>query len=510
MTCITGIDLGTTNSAAAILNEMGKPEIVPNADGGRLTPSAVLFNDGGDAEILVGGYAKGERGKLLPGQARWYGEEIKREMHNLDFRWKLPDSEYSPADISALILKKAVSGVVEHSGGVGPVAISVPAYFQEAGRKATMEAGRLAGLNVVAIVNEPTAAALAYANGRNLNGRYLVFDMGGGTFDVTIVEAHGNDIRVLTSQGDRHLGGGDFDRKLLKIFEQEYRDKTGENLLAGEDGKENEEQRYKFLEEAEKTKQSLSKRDKCTVLLLNDYVGERAKVEISREQMNAAISSYLNRAEMLTELAMDSANLSPGDITEILMVGGSTRMPAVKELVVNHFGKEPVTAVNPDESVALGAAIQAGITSGKSRSQIKLTDVVNHTYGTLARDPNTKEIKNSPLIIKDTPLPCEKEEIFRIPTDGQTTVSCEVTQGDGEDVEFVNILSETLLSLPEGRPAGQKIRVFYSCDENHILHCRYEDVASGNSREIRLDMKGERADSDIDRRKKKLDKLIIE
>lgn len=509
MTCITGIDLGTTNSAAAILNEMGKPEIVPNTDeDGRLTPSVVLFDEGGDAKLSVGSYAKSLRGSLSKEQACWYCEEIKREMHNLDYRWQPPGGEYSPADVSALILKKTVSGVVAHHGGVGPVAISVPAYFQEAGRKATMEAGKLAGLDVVAIVNEPTAAALAYANGRNLDGRYLVFDLGGGTFDVTIIEARGNDIRVLTSQGDSHLGGGDFDRELLKIFQQEYREKTGADLLAGEDGKESREQWYKFIDAAEKIKHNLSKRDKQAVILLNDYVGERAKVEITREQLNAAISTYLNKAEMLMELALESAKVAPGDITEILMVGGSTRIPAVKALITDHFGREPIAAVNPDESVALGAAIQAGITSGKSRSQIKLTDVVNHSYGTLAFRRSTNEVVNKLLIAKDTPLPAEGEETFFTGYKGQKSVDCEVTQGEGEDVEFVNMLENVPLLLPEGRPAGQEIRVIYSCDENHILHCRYEDVESGNFREIRINLKGERDDDD--RRKGELDKLTIE
>lgn len=511
MTCITGIDLGTTNSAAAILNEIGKPEIVPNAaDGGRLTPSAILFNDDGTG-LTVGDDAKGKRGMFLPGEAARYLEEIKREMHNLGFRHSSPDAgEYSPADLSAAILKKTVSGIAEHHGGIGPVVISVPAYFQEAGRKATMEAGHLAGLDVVALINEPTAAALSYANGRNLDGRYLVFDLGGGTFDVTIIEAHGNDINVLTSQGDPHLGGGDFDRALLAILEQEYHDKTGEKLLAGEDGSESREQRYKFLEVAEKTKHALSKKDKHAVLLLNDYVGERVKVEVSREQLNESISAYLGKAEMLTELALDKANLSHGDIAEILMVGGSTRIPAVRELVTSHFGKEPVTAVNPDECVALGAAIQAGITSGNSRSQIALTDVVNHSYGTLVHDDDTGGYENSLLIKKDAPLPAEGEGTFYTLVKGQRVVRCTVTQGEGEDADFVNTLGEIELPLPADRPANQKIRVFYVCDENHILHCHYEDVESGNSREIRLDLKGEHDDADIEQRKRQLDKLTIE
>jgi molecular chaperone DnaK len=520
MAHITGIDLGTTNSAAAILNEVGKPEIVPNVDGERITPSLILFGD--DGIVRVGGFAKAEAGALLAGQAECFVKEIKRDMHELDARRTILGKSHSPADLSSKILKKTVGGVVEHRGEIGPVAISVPAYFQEAGRKATMEAGRLAGLDVVTIVNEPTAAALAYTVGRELSGYYLVFDLGGGTFDVTILRTHGRDLEILTTQGDKLLGGGDFDRELLKIFADEYRAKTGEDLCADQDG-ENGELRHKWLETAEKTKLALSKKERHIVMLSNEAGGEKVRFEIARARFEEAISTHLAKAEMLTELALDSANLECKDISEVLLVGGSTRIPAVGDLIRRHFNKEPVTGINPDEAVALGAAIHAGIASLRERPNImipaaiqreleacKVTDVINHSYGTLARNPENDEMVNVVILKKDTPLPASKEERFVTAFADQRAVTCEVTQGEDTDPEFCQRLYETDLQLPPGRPAGCQVRAIYTCDENHVLHCHFQDLESGETQEARLDLKGERGDAAVARKKRDLDELKIE
>ncbi len=513
---ITGIDLGTTNSAAAILNELGKPEIVPNTDGERITPSLILFE--GDERVSIGGEAKDAAGRYPEDRLV---KEIKREMHNLAYRQIIGGKEYSPADLSSLILKKTVSGGVEHKGGVGPVAISVPAYFKEEDRKATMEAGRLAGLDVIHIVNEPTAAAIAYATEHALNGCYLVFDLGGGTFDVTILEARGRDIKIITSQGDAHLGGCDFDRELLKIFEEEYRTKTGEELCAT-DNDEGENPRYKWEQESEKVKRALSKKDKYPVLLENRAGGERIRLDFPRARFEEAISTYIARTELLVEKAMDDANLKPDAIDEILLVGGSTRIPAVVASVERMFGKKPVTGINPDEAVAMGAAISAGLAAVRERPESvsasarrelqsrKVTDVVNDSYGTITVDGETMKRTNVIIIEKNTPLPTTAEDTFYTIADGQRTIKCNVTQGEEKDPEYMKPIYEKDLELPPNRPAGQPVKITYTCDESQVLHCRFEDVESGKSHEIRLNLKGER-DADANAaRKHDLDDLTIE
>ena len=513
---ITGIDLGTTNSAAAILNELGKPEIVPNTDGERITPSLILFEED---RVSIGGEAKDAAGRY-PEDRRV--EEIKREMHNLAYRQIIDGKEYSPADLSSLILKKTVSGVVEHKGGVGPVAISVPADFKEDGRKATLEAGRLAGLDVIHIVNEPTAAAIAYATEHALNGCYLVFDLGGGTFDVTILEARGRDIKIITSQGNADLGGCDFDRELLKIFEEEYRTKTGEELCAAENS-EDEDARYKLKQEAEKVKRALSKKGKYPVLLENRAGGEKIRLDFPRARFEEAISTDIAQTELLVEKAMDDANLKPDAIDEILLVGGSTRIPAVAASVERMFGKKPVTGINPDEAVAMGAAISAGLAamhkrpksvSASARRELEkggVTDVVNHSYGAIVRDQMTGRLENAIIIKKDSRLPATGKRDFETGYDNQDIATSAVVQGEDLDPEFLpKPLYDVKIPLPPGCPAGRKINVVYTCDENHVLHCRFEDMEGGGSDEVRLNLKGERDDDDGDARKRELDDLTIE
>ncbi len=491
MSRITGIDLGTTNSAAAILNEIGKPDIVPNVPlGERLTPSALLFC--GNDIVKVGAPAKNNAGFMLEHEADHYVKEIKRYMPDLSYRLDLRGRSYSPTELSALILKKTIGGIVEHKGGVGPVAISVPAYFLEAERKATLKAGELAGLDVVGLVNEPTAAALAYAADNPLDGKYLIFDLGGGTFDVTILAGEGKEIDVLTTTGDKRLGGADFDGELFDIFANEYISKTSQNLCLGPNGT-SKSLRYSHLETAQKIKHLLSTEPKINVPLMNKADGGQINFVIHKERFEDVISKYLQRAKKKVEEALNKAKIAHEDITEVLLVGGSTRIPAVEALVQRLFNRPPAKKINPDEAVALGAAIYSGCATLKKRPKYSIpasikyaldahaiSDVINNSYGTIALDSETRECYNVVMLKKDSKLPASYEQEFSTTHDNQEAILCEVTQGDEVELEFLRKpLYEKRLELPHGRPAGQLVRVKFTCDENHILHVYFEDVESG-------------------------------
>ncbi len=496
MAHITGIDLGTTNSAAAILNELGKTEIVPNVDSDRITPSVLLFGESAD-DVEVGSAAIEFAGNLTPAEATRYVYEIKRKMPDLDHRVNILGKSFSPTALSALILQKASSGVKKHRGGIGTVAISVPAYFHEAERKATLEAGKLAGLDVVSIVNEPTAAALAYAATHQLDGNYLVFDLGGGTFDVTVLEGTGQDINVLTTQGNRQLGGSDFDRAILEIFKEAYKSGTGEELCVDNADGSQDGSTITNLLHAQRSKHMLSKKVTHRIKLVNMTGGKHVDFTITRKQFEEAISVQLASAEMLMELALEDANLQPSEITNVLLVGGSTRVPAVYNLVHKHFDKIPATDFNPDEAVALGAAIHAGYSTVRERPDFpvprsmqreinknNVVDVVNHSYGTIVTNSETKERENVIIIKKNTSLPATHEETFYTAHDDQEYVGCHITQGDEEDPEFLPPpIYKGLMKLPPGRPAGQAIRVQFKCDDDHILHYYFEDVESGKFHE---------------------------
>ncbi len=498
MTQITGIDLGTTNSAAAILNELGKPEIVANTDGERITPSLLFFDEQG---VEIGHAAKDRAKSILPEEGKRYVMEIKRKMPDLDHRVSILGKEYSPTQLSSLILKKVASGVLKHKGGHGPVAISVPAYFHDAERIATIEAGKLAGLDVVSIVDEPVAAALAHSVSNQLDGTYLVFDLGGGTFDVAVLSGKGNGIEVLATAGNRELGGSDFDNAIFSTWRELYRHETGQELCMDENGNQ-EALHIKYLDQAQSTKHALSKRDKHSVRLQNEAGGKPVKCTITRKEFEEKISHKLALAEMLMEQAISEADMKDSDISEVLLVGGSTRVPKVVELVHQHFGKVPTTNFNPDEVVALGAAVHAGYSTLSKRPDFDLPEsvraemetrtivhVVNHSYGTTAVNPATKKLRNNIIIKKNTPLPARNSEVFSTVADNQTNLNCDVTEGEETDPDFMPPpVYEANLKLPPGRPAGQEIHVEFMCDTNHILHCQFKDVESGAIQKVRLDL----------------------
>ncbi|KPK43917.1 MAG: hypothetical protein AMJ65_04535 [Phycisphaerae bacterium SG8_4] len=495
MASIVGIDLGTTFSALAILNAIGKPEIVPNADGERLTPSAIFFDEENSDLIRVGIEAVNSRHLNAERSVRW----IKRKMGDADYRKSVDSKDWTAVELSALILKKLRQDCALENGEIHDAVISVPAHFDEVRRKATMDAGALAGLNVIGIVNEPVAAALYYATTREVSGKVLVYDLGGGTFDVTILDVKGHQMDIVCSQGDHALGGVDFDRKVLELLEQSYRDKFGAELIGSE------EDRAKYEDEAEDIKRTLSRRQVAKIMLYGPAGSMR--VEITREMFEQAISDLMNRADILVEVALDEAHVEPSKIDKVLLVGGSTRIPLVREHLEKMFGFAPETAVNVDECVGLGAALHAGLTMLREKPEvvppgisnglrdINLTDVCNHSYGTvcapLDKETGRRVIANRIILNKNMPVPCEASQTFYTLTDGQSELEVTITQGEDTDVEYVKKVATHKFELPPDRPAGCPIKVTYGYDVNQRMHCKFEDVQSSKVLEVDLSLNGD-------------------
>jgi molecular chaperone DnaK len=510
MANIVGIDLGTTFSALSILNAIGKPEIIPNADGERLTPSAIFFDEENSDIVRVGIEAINSRHLNAQRSVRW----IKRHMGDANYRRKIDSKDWTPVELSALILKKLKQDCSVEHGDICDAVISVPAHFDEVRRKATMEAGKIAGLNVIGIVNEPVAAALYYATTRKVSGKVLVYDLGGGTFDVTIMEVKGHDMKIICSQGDHALGGIDFDQKILEILEQKYKEKFKAELIGSD------EDRAKYEDEAEDIKRTLSRRDVAKKMLYGPAGNMR--VEITREMFEKAISPLMDRADILVEVALGEADIEPAGIDKVLLVGGSTRIPLVQQRLEKMFGRAPETAVNVDECVALGAALHAGLTTLREKPDtmpagisgglmdINLTDVCNHSYGTICapidKETGRRAIQNRIILNKNTPLPCETSQTFYTLREGQAEVEVTITQGEGNDVEFVNNIATYKFELPPDRPAECPIKVTYSYDVNQRMHCKFEDVESGRVLEVdlSLDQDGKMSESDINDKDRQL------
>src|SRR3990172_4011188 len=337
MANIVGIDLGTTFSALAVLNAIGKPEIIPNCEGERLTPSAIFFDEDSPGVIRVGIEAINSRHLNAQRSVRW----IKRHMGQTEYLKEIDGKKWTAVELSGLILKKLKQDCSREHGEIRDAVISVPAHFDEIRRKATMDAGTSIGLNVIGIVNEPVAAALYYATTRDVSGKVLVYDLGGGTFDVSIMNVQGHQMDIICSQGDHALGGVDFDAEVLEIIERMYRDALNAELISCD------EDRAKYEDEAEDIKKTLSRRPVAKKMLYGSAGSMRA--EVTREMFEDAISAHLARTDILVEVALDEAGLKPTDIDKVLLVGGSTRIPAVQQRLKKMFGAEPENAVNVDE-----------------------------------------------------------------------------------------------------------------------------------------------------------------
>lgn len=487
MANIVGIDLGTTFSSLAMLNSIGKPEIVPNADGDRLTPSAIFFDEENPEMIRIGIEALNSR-YLNPSRAvRW----IKRHI-GTDYKVNIDGRDWTPTELSAMILKKLRQDCSAQCGEIRDAVISVPAHFDEVRRKAVMDAGSAAGFNVIGIINEPVAAALCYATTREVAGKVLAYDLGGGTFDVTIMDVKGLQMDIICSQGDHALGGIDFDRKVLEILQKLYKDQFGGELITTE------EEKAKYEDEAEDVKKTLSRRPTAKKMLYGQAGSLR--VEIPREMFEEAITPLVARADMLVEVALEEAGLKPSDITTVLLVGGSTRVPLVRSHLEEIFGFPPEVGVNVDECVALGAALHAGLVMIREKpdevpqgiaaglKDITLTDVCNHSYGTLCapidKETGQRIIQNKIILKKNTPLPCEACQTFYTVSEGQKRVEVTVTQGEDADPSYVNKIATHSFDLPPDRPAERPIKVTYSYDLNQRMHCRFEDLESGRILEV--------------------------
>ncbi len=489
-----GIDLGTSTSALAHVRTDGNPEIVPNADGERLTPSVVFF-DRYEGVKLVGSAARdgGDPDRTV--------RHIKKHMDDPSHVVHIDGEKWTPTEISALILAKLKKDCARIIGHIDEVVITVPANFNELARRATVTAGRLAGLKVRRIVNEPTAAALYYAHTQGVKGRVLVYDLGGGTLDITILNVTDDRVDILLSEGARHLGGSDFDEILLELIAEKYREQNGRDLVLDAT------RRRRLLAAAEDTKKRLSK-----LAVVSEKIGTEeyglAEVELTRDAFEEAIRRLLTRTVMLLEQALDSLGLAPQDIDHVVLVGGSTRIPKVQELLTRHFSKAPVSCGNVDECVALGAALFA-------KRGRRVSEVCNHSYGTLAIIEDaltgTSAVRNSIVIPKNTPIPCSMSQTYVTSEDNEELIEVEITQGDDPDPRYVDIIGKISLRVPPGRPAGCAVTVTYSYDENQRVRAQVYDAESGLRKDIEIEYRGEGVldESEIERKSAYLRQIRI-
>ena len=489
-----GIDLGTSTSALAHVRSDGNPEIVPNSDGERLTPSVVFF-DQFEGVKLVGSAAKDG------GDPERTVRHIKKRMDDPAFVVEIDGEKWTPTEISALILAKLRKDCSKLIGKIDDVVITVPANFNELARKATVTAGRLAGLNVHRIVNEPTAAALYYAHTQSIQGRVLVYDLGGGTLDITILDIDRDNVDILLSEGARHLGGSDFDEILIDLIAEKYREQNGRDLILDDH------QKRRLLASAEDTKKRLSKLNVVSEKIGGEDFG-LAEVELSRDAFEEAIKRLLTRTVMLVEQALDNLELAPSDIDHVVLVGGSTRIPRVQELLTTQFGSPPISCGNVDECVALGAALFA------QRAR-RVAEVCNHSYGTLAiiedAASGSSTVQNSVVIPKNTPIPCSMSQTYITSEDNEEIIEVEITQGEDFDPRYVDIIGKIALRVPPGRPAGCAVTVTYSYDENQRVRAQVYDEESGLRKDIAIEYKGDGVleEHDIERKSAYLKQVKI-
>ena len=490
MSTIVGIDLGTTNSAIAVLDDTGRPRIVENAEGANITPSAVFYEQD-NATVIVGQAAKDN--------AEIHKERVFQAFKRaMDREGPFTRSEppfavqATPIELSALVLRKLVQDAATRVGPIDSAVITVPANFADEARRATLAAGEQAGLSVKHIVNEPTAALFYYAFERPVGGTVLVYDFGGGTLDITIATVQGRNVDIITSKGDPTLGGVDCDCRLAEIIAKRYTDQTGERFDSPTV--------HALGKTVEDYKKQLSTRETISVQVTGGGSG-RQIFEVTRSEFEAATATLITRADMLVESALSDANLKASDVGDIFLVGGSTRMPMVTAHLKSLFGKDPICSINPDEVVALGAALYAGVTADPSKlnaaqvssvQSMKLREVANHHYGMVSIDSEAAggpRLKVSIVIEKNTPIPAAKTESFYTVNAGQTEVECIVTQSATResDPDFVRKIWEGELGpLPPGRPMEQQVDVTFTYDANQVMQCAFVDVASGIRKDISL------------------------
>lgn len=507
MNTIVGIDLGTTYCAIAYINQHGKPEIIANREGERITPSVVLFDD--DTPI-IGTIAK----RSAVANPLNICQFVKRQMGEKDWRFLAEnDREYTPEEIAAFILRRLKEDAETALDGViTDAVITVPAYFNDAQRKATQDAGRIAGLNVLRIVNEPTAAALAYGLDQTDGETIMVYDLGGGTFDVTIMRIAKGEIEVIATGGDKNLGGFDWDNKVMEFLNKEFQEDGGFDLL------EDPALQQDLRDKAEIAKKTLSSRDNTKVFL--SASGKNVSVNISREDFEHITTDLLSRTETLMEMTLEDAQMSWEDIDKILLVGGSTRMKSVPALIERVSKRKPSVELHPDEVVATGAALLGGILQKEAGHgnlahldglpAMKISDVNSHSLGVVAIDGRTDNLYNSIILKKDTTIPTRASRVYGTVVDNQSEIEVQVTEGEEENLEYVKVIGKGAMRIPP-YPKGASVEVFFQYNNDGIIHITVFDKTTDKQLgELHIKRQSNRTDAEVEEMKRRISKVELQ
>ncbi|HPW41446.1 MAG TPA: molecular chaperone DnaK [Bacillota bacterium] len=496
MAKVIGIDLGTTNSCVAVM-EGGEPVVIPNAEGGRTTPSVVGFSKTG--ERLVGQVAKRQ---AVTNPERTV-ISIKREMGS-NFKVNIDDKSYTPQEISAMILTKLKQDAEAYLGEkVTQAVITVPAYFSDSQRQATKDAGKIAGLEVLRIINEPTAASLAYGLDKEENQKILVFDLGGGTFDVSILELGDGVFEVLATNGNNRLGGDDFDQRVVNYLADEFKKDNGIDLRNDRMAMQ------RLMEAAEKAKIELSGVLQTNInlpFITADASGPKhLDVTLTRAKFDELTHDLVEMTMEPARKALADAGLTADKLSKVILVGGSIRIPAVQEAVKKLTGKEPYKGINPDECVAIGAAIQAAVLTGEVKD-VLLLDVTPLSLGI-----ETLGGVFTKLIDRNTTIPTKKSQIFSTAADGQNSVEIHVLQGEREMAAYNKTLGRFQLSGIPPAPRGvPQIEVTFDIDANGIVHVSAKDLGTGNEQKVTITASTNLSDSDIEAAVKEAEKFAAE